>query len=295
LNTNTVNYQELVGNGRTYKVPHYQHDYSWREEQWEDLWQDIDELRADAATRHYMGAIVVKAESDRQFLIIDGQQRIATPAILALACISVLRELAQNGVEPEKNEARAQALRARFVGEKDPASLTEISKLLLNSHDDGVFEVLKQIYVQDPKFQTDFAQMPVATRGLRRRLAKYILAKLEADLSSRDIDYETDPATIEHILPENPQLDWDSMFPENYWEEATDRLGNLSLLEASLNRQVGNAPFAEKLRAYEGSRYSMAKSIAENSPEDWTPAALDMRQAKMANRAVHIWRASFDD
>jgi len=78
LNTVNVNFQDLIGNGRSYAVPPYQRDYSWTEEQWEDLWLDIDELRADRKSRHYMGAVVVKAETDRRFLIIDGHQRIAT-------------------------------------------------------------------------------------------------------------------------------------------------------------------------------------------------------------------------
>ena len=32
LNTNTVNYLELIGNGKAYRVPPYQRDYSWEEE-----------------------------------------------------------------------------------------------------------------------------------------------------------------------------------------------------------------------------------------------------------------------
>ena len=37
LNTRTANFQELIGNGRIYRVPSYQRDYSWEEEHWEDL------------------------------------------------------------------------------------------------------------------------------------------------------------------------------------------------------------------------------------------------------------------
>lgn len=78
LNTRTANYLDLLGNGRIYRVPPYQRDYSWEEEQWEDLWNDILELRGHPGERHYMGALVVEGRSDREFLIIDGQQRLAT-------------------------------------------------------------------------------------------------------------------------------------------------------------------------------------------------------------------------
>ena len=90
----------------------------------------------------------------------------------------------------------------------------------------------------------------VDTNRQRKRLAKYILAKLEEDASQRACDSDT----IEHILPENPANDWDS-FPEQYWEAAVYRLGNLTLLEASTNRRVGNGDFPAKLDEYRRSGY----------------------------------------
>ncbi len=33
LDTRTINYLELIGNGKLYRVPPYQRDYSWSEEQ----------------------------------------------------------------------------------------------------------------------------------------------------------------------------------------------------------------------------------------------------------------------
>ena len=78
LNTRTINFLELLGNGRQYTIPPYQRDYSWVEEQWDDLWNDILALRAAPQERHYIGTFVVEATSDRDFLVIDGQQRLAT-------------------------------------------------------------------------------------------------------------------------------------------------------------------------------------------------------------------------
>ena len=41
LDTKTVNSNEVLGNGKKYFVPIYQRDYSWKEDNWEDLWADI--------------------------------------------------------------------------------------------------------------------------------------------------------------------------------------------------------------------------------------------------------------
>ena len=140
LNTRTTNYLELVGNGRSYVVPAYQRDYSWEEEQWEDLWMDVMELRQNPDASHYMGALVVEAKSDREFLIIDGQQRLATLSLLALAIIKKLNDLANDTHETDANRERAEGLRNRFIGEKNPASLIESSKLSLNQTDDPFYQ-----------------------------------------------------------------------------------------------------------------------------------------------------------
>src|SRR5699024_1183478 len=113
--------------------------------------------RNQRSERHYMGALVIEAISDREFLVIDGQQRLATLSILALAVIKRLQELADAGIDTDANTERAKALRHRFVGEKDPASLRESSKLFLNETD-------------DPFYQDYLVQLrtPINPRGLVR-------------------------------------------------------------------------------------------------------------------------------
>jgi hypothetical protein len=140
LNTRTINHLELIGNGKVYRVPPYQRDYSWGEEQWEDLWNDILELHEHPDERHYMGALVVEGKSDRDFLIIDGQQRMATLSAFALAVIAKLGTMADRGLESQANRERAHELRGRFIGEKDPASLVESSRLFLNETDNAFYQ-----------------------------------------------------------------------------------------------------------------------------------------------------------
>jgi hypothetical protein len=156
-----------------------------------------------------------------------------------------------------------------------------------------VSERLKPIYVNDGKFEQDFALLVVDTAGQRNKLAKYILSRLEQDASGRASDPDTDPGTIEHILPENPLDEWTQHFPRESWESSVYRLGNLTLLESALNRRVGNQTYGEKIAAYTESVYTLTRRIPEIAPQEWTPDFLNERQRRLASRAVHLWRANY--
>jgi hypothetical protein len=563
LKTATPDFLEFVGNGKLYAVPPYQRDYSWEEEHWDDLWNDILALRDDPASRHYMGAVVVQARTDREFLIIDGQQRLATLSILALVVIDRLKKLADANVEPEENLARAQGLRQRYIGEKDPASLIESSKLTLNTTDDpfyqdylvqlrspsnprglpksnrqmwkcfqwfqrkvdeieeircdgeqlalllneviarrllfilitvddelnaytvfetlnarglelsatdllknylfsrvrvlsdlavlqrrwlsliqtvsqesfpeflryhllcqlpkvrsnrlfkmirdavtdsqqvfelmnelenrcevyaalhdatheywldlpaakslvrertllrsqqtmpilfaawekfspadfvrvlkmanvftfrfstisnlntnelepvyhraakaildgsatcpgDVFELLRGVYVDDKVFRQNLETYEIRTSGAGKKLAKYILCRLESHLTHLDIDYETDSASIEHVLPENPASEWVRDMPESEWTKWSYRLGNLTLLEPRSIRNIGNGLMETKLDAYSQSRYALTREIAQDSSSDWTATHIEQRQNQLAARIVHLWRSDLE-
>lgn len=559
LKTTDVTFLGLIGNGKKYRVPTFQRDYAWEEEQWEDLWSDVMDLLAKPDAFHYMGALVVKALSDREFEIIDGQQRVATLSVLTLAVIQRLQSLPGDDETRAANLERAQALRQDYIGKKDPASLLHSSKLVLNdtNHDffqtyliqlrepvsprslsksnrllwqcfewfgrkladlglqgealarlvsetmgwklqfilitveddfsaytvfetlnarglelsstdllknylfsrvpvrtdlellqrrwrhligtvkhesfpdflryhllcsapqvrkqslfkkvrddvrdsrgvfalmdaleqrsdlfaamddpshelwmerpeakpcvrdlqlfgvrqhmplifaawerlspvdfvrvlkllrvvavrytligglntnelepvyhraakgllEGtigtpaeVFGVLRSIYVDDEKFIRDFSHKEMDTSGRRKKVVKYLLCELEADASGTSRDWETDPASIEHVLPENPTEAWDESFKPERQKDFIYRLGNLLLLEPSLNRQCQNSNFDEKRMLYLRSSYATAQAMGREDQADWSPAALDQRQERMARRAAHIWRSDF--
>ena len=157
----------------------------------------------------------------------------------------------------------------------------------------AVFAQLRPIYVDDDRFESDFGRWTVGTRGKREKLARHVLARLETDAGERAVDPETDPGTVEHVLPENPAGEWAEVFPPDRWDAAVDRLGNLTLLERALNRDGGNAGYPAKRAAYESSGYALTREVADLAPEEWTPALLEERQRRLAARAVRLWRSDF--
>ena len=139
LDTTTTTFGALMGNGKRYKVPDFQRDYSWKEEHWEELWLDIKSLSRNTEI-HYMGSIVLQNNGDKTFTIIDGQQRIATLTIIIIAAVKLFEELIEAGNESEKNGERKEIIIRRYLGDKDPTSLKYSSKLFLNENNDNFYQ-----------------------------------------------------------------------------------------------------------------------------------------------------------
>src|SRR6056297_734576 len=143
INFNTANqtYRQLMGNGLVYRVPRFQRDYSWTDQEWDDLWVDIQELLSpEGEPAHYMGYLVLQSHNNKAFDIIDGQQRITTLSLFVLALLNNLKKLIDEGVDPENNQKRADQLRNSFIGYLDPVSLVPTSKLTLNRNNDSFYQ-----------------------------------------------------------------------------------------------------------------------------------------------------------
>lgn len=557
MTPSTSSLSGLLSIGVTYKVPVFQRDYSWKIDHWTDLWEDI-KIVLNTGKDHYMGAVVLQKTGEKQFLVIDGQQRFTTLSLLALAIIRRIQDLIEKQIDPKDNAERIDELRRRFLGQKDPASLLYSSKLFLNENNDPfyqrnllqltaphnertliesdkllwqgftffynkigelfpnasgidlasflsktvgdktmfikievddelsaytlfetlnyrgvdltvtdllknylfslitpadlriakeiwkkiatsigiekfpgflrhfwisrkplvrqeqlfkiirndiktnqqvfnllneldsyseiylalqdpyniawqgnrprikrirelklfavkqqlpllmvakqkledqefdkllriisvisfrynvigsrqanrmeeiynsvsqkifnseltsaheVFNNLSELYISDEDFRNDISTLELYSYGRSKKLARYILFELENSLmEGGDRDYELDPATIEHILPENPPEEWDINFPRILQEKYIYRLGNYTLLEENLNRDCEVLPFDVKKTFYSRSQYELTRSI---NYTEWNPTALDVRQNEMARRSTSIWRVSY--
>ena len=124
LDAANTTFRQLMGNGLSYRVPPFQRDYSWGSDEWDDLWQDLVALfDEDAEDAHYMGYLVLQSENQRDFEIIDGQQRITTLSLLVLAAIAQLRDLAASDAGEDPDNRRAAQLRNSYIGYLDPVTL----------------------------------------------------------------------------------------------------------------------------------------------------------------------------
>ncbi|MBF0520135.1 MAG: DUF262 domain-containing protein [Nitrospirae bacterium] len=137
FNTSNQTFRKLMGNGLVYSVPMFQRDYSWTEEEWDDLWQDMITMGEQG---HYMGYLVLQSNDDKNYNIIDGQQRITTLSLIVLAVLNNLQNLIKNNIDAINNNRRIDALRDTYLGYLDPVTLVPSSKLKLNRHNDKFYQ-----------------------------------------------------------------------------------------------------------------------------------------------------------
>lgn len=135
----TNHFGSLIRSGGKYIIPKFQRDYSWDVEQWDDLWQDIENMIAEHG-EHYMGYLVLQTTKNKDCLIIDGQQRFTTITIIILAAIKAIQKLIDKGVEVEENKQRVKTLQDTYIGNVDPVSLEYDNILVLNRNNDAYYK-----------------------------------------------------------------------------------------------------------------------------------------------------------
>lgn len=89
-----------------------------------------------------MGAIVLQNPhgSAKEFTIIDGQQRLATLSIVAIAVIEKIQKLVQQQDNGDANQERQEILKRTYLSDKDPRSLRYSSKLILNENNNDFYQ-----------------------------------------------------------------------------------------------------------------------------------------------------------
>jgi uncharacterized protein with ParB-like and HNH nuclease domain len=99
LNAETRSVNEIFSPNKKYLVPRFQREYSWKEEEIDEFWDDVVQqvrIKAGAVTNdeYFIGCIVLVGEDSKpDYLIVDGQQRLTTLTILLRAIVQRLADL----------------------------------------------------------------------------------------------------------------------------------------------------------------------------------------------------------
>lgn len=113
---------------------------------------------------------------------------------------------------------------------------------------------------------------------------------MEKHLSGQDPSFTSDAFDVEHVLPQNAPDGWGG-FSNEEAEAMVYRLGNMTLLRSSTNREVADQSYALKRTFYQGSEFAITRRLAKENSE-WTPEHIARQQQWMADQATSIWRIS---
>lgn len=129
----------------------------------------------------------------------------------------------------------------------------------------------------------------VAMKGLRNvqsARAKYFLAMLDqaalrkSGVAMSPLDWTSRGITVEHILPRSKAQKPDE-------QTLVDSLGNLALLEKTLNRRVGSKPFEDRKAVYSESKYHLTAKLSRLRV--WNVGSIRRRMNKLASLAPEAW------
>lgn len=176
---------QLLRQGRL-EVPPNQRSYAWREKQVTYLLQDLNDAISDPGSEDYfLGTIVLIQSPNSIPAIVDGQQRLATTAILLARIRDYFLSMGREG--------SARAIEEAFLSHIDVDSEAPLSRIKMNDEDNTYFNDV--ILPRQPITGPVKSGAPTETRRSNRRMLraselarKYIAELLKVHPKERHAD-----------------------------------------------------------------------------------------------------------
>jgi len=128
------------------------------------------------------------------------------------------------------------------------------------------------------------------TSSVQQYRLRYILAKLTQHIDLRAYGetegtkwlrrYTEGGFEVEHIFPQQPSEEAEAEFGTCEDIYIANRLGNLVLVEKSINASLGNRPYSQKRDVYRQSQLLLTKALAER-PKIGTNTKIDIAVAEL--------------
>ncbi len=173
--------------------------------------------------------------------------------------------------------------------------------------------------VNEWKQDNEINFLRLGLNSMQQYRIKFILGKITAYVDSLRLGKDTvdsleayipSAVEIEHIMPQTcPDMSAYDITEEEF-NVYINRLGNLTLLENTLNKSIHNDKYDEKLNAYKQSRFYLTSAISElvnqgqntaitrtndilSSWSVWTKQSIEERQRMLYDLSERIW--AFND
>ena len=148
---------------------------------------------------------------------------------------------------------------------------------------EDIIHRLKQVYPNDTEFKNAFKTKQMPSRQTNKKIV-FLLSQIE-----HHINNEIEPSskmTLEHILPQKPNDEWRGYFGLDTYDDAIDRLGNLTILTDKDN--MAQQPFERKCEVFKESKLALNRQIATYTA--WDMDTLDHYQGWLAEQAASVWK-----
>lgn len=260
MKADNLNLLEFIGPGkRTFYIPVYQRNYDWKRIQCITLFKDIEKIAIDnKRNSHFLGTIVyVEGDSSanfRQFIVIDGQQRLTSIMLLLKAILDFT-----------KNEQLKEEINDSYLINKYGPEVLRI-KLKPMKSDAYNFQKLIHNQIQDMKES--------------QILLNYYLFRdmiQESNLSPEEIYQGIQKLEIVYIqlTKENPQLIFESLNSTGLDLTQADLIRNYLLMGQTYQQQ-------EKL--YNDYWIRLEQMLPDVMISDFIRDFLTLKTAKISNK-----------
>lgn len=140
---------KFIKKAEQFIIPIYQRNYSWNEEQCRQLWDDIIRTGSNEAVRgHFIGSIMYiedglsSISSQSASLVIDGQQRLTTIALLLAALRDNLKETEADKFEPLDGFS-TRKISSYYLRNPEEEGLKSYKLLLSETDRDSLLELME--------------------------------------------------------------------------------------------------------------------------------------------------------
>ncbi len=139
LDTTVLGLGDLL-NRKIFAVPEHQRTYAWTASEVQDLWQDLITAIKEEPDGYFLGQVVLGSPvgDSKRFIVIDGQQRLATVSLLYAAVAAEF--LAQTA--DSDNKARAHTIEEKYLAELNLVTMDRTYFVQMGPPDNGYFEAL---------------------------------------------------------------------------------------------------------------------------------------------------------
>ena len=241
MKADLCSFAKIINGTTQFIIPVFQRDYSWTEAECEQLWKDILQIASDRTDRsHFLGSVVYISTEDAlasftRWLLIDGQQRVATLTLLLAALRDYIVKTGWSGTKDGPTAKRVEAYFLKNVEEEGDRR----PKLVLRRHDQATLQAIldRDELPQNPserirdnydwfRDKLNDVDPEMLYRGINRlRVVEVILDRVRDDpqlifesLNSTGIDLSQSDLIRNFILMRLPEAEQTRLY-ETYWSK----------------------------------------------------------------------------